>query len=485
MNRKALIIGNNNYKILGKLDFAIEDAKEVANKLEGLGFEADLKLDLDSEHLADAIIDFTNKLDQYDVALLYYAGHGFQVNGENVLAPIDLDINVDPKLVKRNAFSISELMEYLSAYPQIAKVVILDACRSIVGHRGMGDYAPISAPPGAIIAFATSPGQASLENNILRHGRYTECLLRYMDLPRVPIETVFKKVRQELASVTGGAQISWEHTSLISDLFLNPDTIYENTGYSTEAYEDARYIIFIDGFIKEIVEDLKSHTWPIQERGINKVEKINYKDVSSNDLFVLGRNIYQAADGNCFAVQNFIDRFDGAESIPNAAKLHILNGMLYEIYFDSSNRFREEFKLGYFDAVLKCCEKQAYYASKEFISSQLYKQKDVLLYYPGQNELLELCVFLEKNNDGVLLNDIAYKGRSVLYFWNGEEYTGELGTYPCRIGRFERMIAESLAAPTDYLRIKYMGAEISRESEILIAFGKIKLRFGEGVYTKK
>ena len=96
----------------------------------------------------------------------------------------------------------------------------------------MKDFAPISAPQGSVIAFATSPGQSSKENVGTGHGYYTEALLKYMSLPRVPIETTFKKVREFLFAKTSGTQIPWEHTSLVGEFYFNPDTIYDGAAYS-------------------------------------------------------------------------------------------------------------------------------------------------------------------------------------------------------------------------------------------------------------
>lgn len=130
---------------------------------------------------ADAIFSLADKIENYDAALIYYVGHGFKVDGDNILAPIELDIQARPELVKLNAFPLSELTEVLNRFPNQTKIVILDACREIIGHRGaMKDFAPVSAPQGSVIAFATSPGQSSKENVGTGHGYYTEALLKYM-----------------------------------------------------------------------------------------------------------------------------------------------------------------------------------------------------------------------------------------------------------------------------------------------------------------
>ena len=225
--------GNDAYSILPALNCAIADATAMEKELKNLGFDTELRTNLDRTGLADAIFSFADKIENYDAALIYYAGHGFQVDGDNILAPIELDIQARPELVKYNAFPLSELTEVLNRFPNQTKIVILDACREIIGHRGaIKDFAPISAPQGSVIAFATSPGQSSKENVGTGHGYYTEALLKYMSLPRVPIETTFKKVREFLFAKTSGKQIPWEHTSLVGEFYFNPDTIYDGAAYS-------------------------------------------------------------------------------------------------------------------------------------------------------------------------------------------------------------------------------------------------------------
>ena len=86
--------------------------------------------------MTNEIIEFAEKADQYDVILLYYAGHGFQADGDNILAPIDLNINARPAAIRMSAFPLSELMNQLNKYPEQTKIVILDACRETLGYRG-------------------------------------------------------------------------------------------------------------------------------------------------------------------------------------------------------------------------------------------------------------------------------------------------------------------------------------------------------------
>lgn len=353
MKRLALCIGNQEYEVLPKLTCAVADAISMEKALKELGFDTLIGTNLNREDMANLIFEFQEKIEGYDAILVYYAGHGFQVENDNILAPIDLNVNARSGMVSYNAFPLQKLLEVMSDNPEQTKIVILDACRENLGYRGtFNTFAPISAPRGSIVAYSTSPGKYSRESDETGHGKYTDALLRYIALPRVEIETVFKKVREHLTLDTDGTQVPWEHTSLIGSFYFNPDTIYNGTAYGQETIEDSRFRFSTGSPVRGIVEGLKSHVWYTQEEAIKKVTDIDMSNVSVNELFVLGRNIYQAADGNCYACQRFIDGFEGNNSIPDEAKVHILNGMAFEIYYNSEGKLRAQMKTGYYQKII-------------------------------------------------------------------------------------------------------------------------------------
>lgn len=475
MKRIALCIGNDKYSILPELKCAVADATAMASKLKGLGFDTELKTDLKRQELADAIFTFTDKINDYDAVLIYYAGHGFQVDGENILAHLDLNIQDSSKMILHDAFSLSELTRELNKFPDKIKIVILDACRNILGHRGaVHDFAPISAPQGAVIAFSTSPGQSSKENS--DHGYYTEALLKYMDLPRIPIETTFKKVREYLYAKTGGEQVPWEHTSLVGEFYFNPDTIYDGVPYIQEAYEDRKFRFNMDSVIKEIVEGLKSYTWPKQEAAIHRVDEIDFQTVSSNELFVLGRNIYQAADGSSYACQRFIDNFSRNSEIPDQAKQHILNGMAYEIYFDSSNNLRLILKTGYYQKVIDCLEQAQFYGSREFIATKLTAVSDRLFYLPGQNETMDFIIRIYVEQDNVYLNDIIYRGKSVYYDEDGIEKPQREDCIKISSYQLTQEIAQKVAAPYDRITLQF-DSSVEKDSKIFVPDYRFMIKY--------
>ena len=476
MKRLALCIGNESYKTLPRLKCAVADAQAIAETLKSLGFDVILKTDLNRSELADAIFSTKDVLQNYDAILIYYAGHGFQVDNDNILAPIDLTINQRPEAVRYEAFPLQAVLEILSAYPEQTKVVILDACRENLGLRGsFQTFAPISAPQGSIIAFSTSPGKYSRESELSGHGKYTEALLKYISLPRVEIETVFKKVRETLAAETGGTQIPWEHTSLIGQFYLNPDTIYDGAVYVQEAISDIHFSFSIGSKIKVIVDGLKTQNWPAQETAINSVSGIDFHNASINELFVLGRNIYQAADGNSFACQHFIDGFEANKRIPDGAKTHILNGMAFEIYYDSMGELRNRMKTGYYVKIINMLENPAFFSSREFISSYLCKLEERPIYIPGQNEIMYFSVKLEEMSNRLYIREIIYQGHNILFI----DTDNEENWYPTSFIRyeFEHRIATMLVAPQDMVRFQYNNPSFDTKTRASILDSNFSLLF--------
>lgn len=468
MRRYALCIGNNNYQFLSPLACAVSDSHAVAEKLKKLNFDVDEFTDLNSKSLAEKVSSFSDKLKEYDVVLLFYAGHGFQINGDNLMIPVDFDKPSDEKLAKRVAFPLDDLMHWLNQYPEKTKIVILDACRQEYDVRGLGEYfVPFTAPQGSIIAFSTSPKQSAFEEN--GHGLYTRFLLEHMEDPRVSIETIFKRVRTLLAQETKGKQISWEHTSLIGEFYLNPNTIFDGTNYSSDALEDSQYVFDRESKIGIIVNGLKSYVWNLQNNAVCKIRNVDFKTVRADDLFVLGRNLYQATCGSSFTAQRFIDDFSNISYIPNEAKEHILNGMVYEVYYDRNGKLRENFKWNYAEKVIEYVESESFYNSCRFISTRLYNEEGRIFYVPGQNEKVEVSVDLLDKDDCDSVSDIKCKGISIYY----DAYTGikpVIDDIYAEIpkNQFEAELRRKMGVMPGYLKIDYHGVENDPKMKFLI-----------------
>jgi len=170
--RVALVIGNQNYKTDSPFDVLhtpINDANDVASKLKTLGFDVTLRTDLTGTGFASVFNDFKYKANNSDVALIYYAGHGMEIDGANYLMPVDVtSICGDDQGVPLN------LQDIMSGANK--KIVILDACRT--SCRGMAVLKPISMQ-NSIIAFSTSEGKSA--NDVGSNGRNSPYAIAFLN----------------------------------------------------------------------------------------------------------------------------------------------------------------------------------------------------------------------------------------------------------------------------------------------------------------
>jgi hypothetical protein len=221
-SRLALVIGQSAYRAVPPLPNPANDAKAMAKMLEDAGFEVSTASDLSQNELRGSVSDFAAKLSDKGpdaVALVFYAGHGIQVDGENYLIPID----VDPKReadVPLQAVRLNDVLNTLASVPSRMRIIMLDACRnnpfpSINKTTGNG-LAMVDAKTGTagtFISYSTSPG-AEAEDGSGANSPYTTALLKVAREPGLTIEEAFKRVRVSVNQETGGRQVPWDSSSL-------------------------------------------------------------------------------------------------------------------------------------------------------------------------------------------------------------------------------------------------------------------------------
>ncbi|WLB57101.1 caspase family protein [Bradyrhizobium japonicum] len=226
--RVALVIGNSNYKNAPQLQNPDNDAESMAQFLNSAGFEVVAATDLTQNDMLRVVQDFSAKVSARGpntVAIVYYAGHGVQLAGENYLVPVDAKVSNPTELVS-NSVRLVDVMSTLETIPSRMRIVILDACRNNpfpdVNDAGRG-LAIVDAPNGSIVGYSTAPG-AEAQDGTNGHSPYTQAFLNAAREPNVPIEQLFKRVRLEVNQTTSGAQIPWESSSLTSDFTFFGDT---------------------------------------------------------------------------------------------------------------------------------------------------------------------------------------------------------------------------------------------------------------------
>ncbi|MGR4870500.1 caspase domain-containing protein [Variovorax sp. LARHSF232] len=225
--RIALVIGNSRYPKF-PLSNPENDARLIAAKLRTLGFEVSEHYNLNVLQFRRALRDFARKVAQDDAtAVLYYAGHGVQIDGRNYLLPVDINLR-DQEEVKDESVDIDEL--FLSRIDKVGsfpRIVILDACRNnpFAGKtrniRSAGGLAEMGAR-GTLIAFASAPGAPAEDGPDGGNSIYTRSLADELTVPGVEVEQMFKNVRVKVLRDTQGRQLPWVNTSLTSDFSFNP-----------------------------------------------------------------------------------------------------------------------------------------------------------------------------------------------------------------------------------------------------------------------
>ncbi len=226
--RVALVIGNSNYETAPKLTNPGNDAQSMAQLLNSAGFEVTQATDLTRSDMVRVVQDFSNRVAARGpgtVAMVYYAGHGVQVAGENYLLPVDAKIS-SPSDLEGNSLRLVDVMGTLESIPSRMRIVVLDACRNNpfpeVNDTGRG-LAIVDAPRGSIVGYSTAPGMEAADGNG-NHSPYTSAFLNVAREPNLPIEQLFKRVRLEVNNTTDGRQTPWESSSLTSDFYFFGET---------------------------------------------------------------------------------------------------------------------------------------------------------------------------------------------------------------------------------------------------------------------
>lgn len=229
--RFALVIGNAAYDGPAALANAANDAGDVAAALESVGWQVTKVVNGDRKTMTRSIAKFRDQLSAADkpTALLYYAGHGLQINGQNYLVPIGETFEtVDD--VTSDAVSLQLVLDAFSEARVATDIIILDACRdnpfarkgtrSLGGSRGLSVINRPANQEGSAILFATAPGDTAADGTG-RNGIFTTALLKYLKSD-LSLQVLVTKVTGEVKRLTGGKQSPYSSLSLSDEFYLVP-----------------------------------------------------------------------------------------------------------------------------------------------------------------------------------------------------------------------------------------------------------------------
>jgi tetratricopeptide (TPR) repeat protein len=228
-SRLALVIGNGGYRNAPKLPNPANDARAVAKTLRDIDFQVIEATDLDRAGMEAALLEFLQRAPSAAVRLLFYAGHGLQIGGNNYLVP------VDAMVASKNAasFELIDIDRILKGLDDEAhsNIIILDACRDNPfetriapsrSARSSGLIAYQSIGSGTLIAFATAPGNTAADGSGV-HSPFTTALLKHVGTPAIEVNQMFTRVRVDVAAATERKQIPWVNSSLLGEVYLGAE----------------------------------------------------------------------------------------------------------------------------------------------------------------------------------------------------------------------------------------------------------------------
>ena len=208
--RRALVIGNDNYKYVEKLQNAKEDAKAMSNALKQVGFDVTEKFDLGQTETIASIREFQERINPGDEILFFFAGHGVEIDGKNYLVPTD---NLgEGKYVKEDSIDLKiSVLETFEKRKAKITIAVIDACRNnpfksdgrSMSGRGL---APTTAATGQMIIQSAGAGQKALDRLAsdppeTKNGVFTRVFVKEMLKPGIPIFQMVRNVRSEVVSL--------------------------------------------------------------------------------------------------------------------------------------------------------------------------------------------------------------------------------------------------------------------------------------------
>jgi hypothetical protein len=222
-NRKALVIGNDLYTHVPKLNNAGADADAMAKSLEAVGYKVFKHLNLNEKKFKQAVRDFRQNLTGGDEVLFFYAGHGVQLGNANYLLPIDVQGDQEDQ-VKDDAILLQKVLDDLEEKKTKFALAVIDACRDnpfkskgrAIGGRGL---APTSAATGQMIMFSAGSGQQALDrlgdNDKDKNGLFTRIFIKEMTKPGLSVDRVLRNVRTEVVRLA--RSVGHEQTPALYD----------------------------------------------------------------------------------------------------------------------------------------------------------------------------------------------------------------------------------------------------------------------------
>lgn len=230
--RIALVIGNGAYQQVTPLKNAGNDARLIANSFRQTGFDVTEAYDLDEDRMGALVDEFLASAAQADVAAVYYAGHGVQVNGENYLVPVDAKLTTE-KALARDSIALADLTRGLTQTP--IALIFLDACRDNPFAAALGQEAGSRSAGGTrglavvrpegdmLVAFATLPNTTASDGSGV-NSPFAKALAHHIGAAGAEVSVMMKRVTADVMTETKGEQRPQQLTQMQREFYFVPDS---------------------------------------------------------------------------------------------------------------------------------------------------------------------------------------------------------------------------------------------------------------------
>lgn len=236
--RVALVVGNNDYRNVPKLQKAVNDARTMGDTLKQLGFTVMVAENQNRQAFSQTLLAFDKAVGAGDTAFFFYAGHGFEIAGQNFLLPTDVPAATEgqEELVRDASVLADRIIERLQNRKVRTAILVFDACRNNPFERpgtravaGGGGLAPMTQlPEGVFSIFSAGPRQTALDrlsnDDANPNSVFTRAFAKELTQPGANLVQVAQRTRRsvsELAETVRHKQIPVYFDQMVDDVFLN------------------------------------------------------------------------------------------------------------------------------------------------------------------------------------------------------------------------------------------------------------------------